>query len=62
MITHGHGDVKYAHYSLDFYPGDANYTVGSFTKLLRDLEKPPIHFSRALFDGCGMTPLYKALL
>jgi hypothetical protein len=58
MIAHGHGDVKYAHYGLDFYPGDANHTVGSFAKLLRDLEKPPVHSSRVLFDGCGTTPLY----
>jgi hypothetical protein len=62
MIAHGHGDVKYAHYGLDFYPGDANHTVGSFAKLLRDLEKPPVHSSRALFDGCGTTPLYEAVL
>src|ERR1700680_4010358 len=62
MIAHGHVDVKYAHYGLDFYPGDANHTVGSFAKLLRDLEKPPIHSSRALFDGCGTTPLYEAVL
>ena len=24
MLAHGHGDVKYAHYGLDFYPHDAN--------------------------------------
>ena len=62
MIAHGHGDVKYAHYGLDFYPGDANHMVGSFAKLLRDLEKPPVQSSCALFDGCGTTPLYEALL
>ena len=62
MIAHSHEDVKYVHYGLDFYPGDANYTVGSFAKLLRDLEKPPVHSSHALFDGCGTTPLYEAVL
>src|ERR1700737_1257914 len=61
MIAHGHGDVKYAHYDLVFYPVGANHTVGSFAKLLRDLEKPPVQSSRALFDGCGTTPLYEAL-
>jgi hypothetical protein len=61
MIVHGHGDVKYAHYGLDFYPDDANHTVGSFAKLLRDLEKLPVHFSRVFFDGCGTTPLYQAV-
>ena len=34
MLAHGHGDVRYAHYRLDLYPHDANYTVGSFAKLL----------------------------
>ena len=58
MIVHGHGDIKYAHYGLDFYPDDANHTVGSFAKLLRDLENPPAYSSRALFDGSGTTPLY----
>ena len=48
LITHGHGDVKYAHYSLNFYVDNANHTVGSFEKLLRDLEKPPVHSFRAL--------------
>ncbi len=62
MIAHGHVDMKYAHYGLDFYPGDANHTVGSFAKLLRDLENPPTSSSRALFVGCGTTPLYEAVL
>lgn len=43
------------------YPSDANHIVGSFAKLLRDLEKPPVHSSRALFGGLGMTPLYEAV-
>ena len=49
MIAHIHGDVKYAHYGLDFYPDDANYTVGSFAKFLRDLEKSSAHSSRVFF-------------
>ena len=43
MIAHGHGDVKYVHYGLDFYPGDANRTVGSFAKILCDLDKLSVH-------------------
>ena len=62
MIAHTHEDVKYVHYGLDIYPGDANHKVGSFVKKLRDLEKLPVHTSRALFDGCGTTPLYEAML
>ena len=41
MIAHGHGDVRYAHYGLDLFPHDSNYTIGSMAKLLRDLELPP---------------------
>jgi hypothetical protein len=41
MIAHGHGDVKFAYFSLDLYPGDSNHTISSVAKLLRDLEKPP---------------------
>jgi hypothetical protein len=29
MIAHGSGDVKFAHFSLDLYPGDSNHTAGS---------------------------------
>jgi hypothetical protein len=43
MITHGYGDVRYAHYGLESYPSDSNHTVGSIAKLLRDLESPPMY-------------------
>ena len=62
MIDHSHVDVKYAHYGLDFYPGNANHTFNLFAKLLQDLVKPPIHSSPAIFDGCETTPLYEAVL
>ena len=62
MLAHGHGDVRYAHYGLDLYPHDANYTVGSFAKLLRDLELPPKSSSRVLFQNSRSSPLYEALL
>ena len=62
MLAHGHGDVRYAHYGLDLYPHDANYTVGSIAKLLRDLELPPKSSSRQLFVNSRSTPLYEALL
>ena len=41
MIAHGHGDVRCAHYGLDLFPHDSNYTIGSMAKLLRDLELLP---------------------
>ena len=40
ILAHGHVDQRYAHYGLDLYSHDANYTVESFAKVLRDLEAP----------------------
>jgi hypothetical protein len=37
MLVHGHGDVWYAHYGLDLFAHDLNYTIGSFAKLVWDL-------------------------
>jgi hypothetical protein len=34
MLAHGHRDVYYTHYGLDFFAHDSNYTVGSFARLL----------------------------
>lgn len=34
ILVHGHGDVHYAHYDLDIFAHNVNYTVGSFAKLL----------------------------
>jgi hypothetical protein len=62
MMAHGHGDERYAHYALDMYPGDCNHTVGSFARLLRDLEEPPKSSSRQLFHGSGRSPFYRAVL
>ncbi len=62
MIAHGHGDVCYAHYGLDIFLHDSNYTVGSLAKLLRDLELPPKYSSRELFVGSGSAPLFEAVL
>ena len=62
MIAHGHADVRYAHYGLDMFPHDSNYTIGSMAKLLRDLELPPKSSSRQLFTGSGSTNLSKAIL
>ena len=62
MIAHGHGDVRYAHYSLDLYPADSNHTVGSIARLLRDLERPKATATGELFQNAGTTPLFSALL
>ena len=62
MIAHGHGDVRYAHYGLDIFPHDSNYTIRSMAKLLRDLEGPPKSSSRELFVGSGSTALFRGIL
>ena len=61
MIVHSHRDVRYAHYGLDIFSSDSNYTMGSISKLLRDLELPPKHSSRELFSGSRTTPLFTTL-
>jgi hypothetical protein len=61
MLAHGHGDVRYAHYGLDIFAHDVNYTIGSFAKLLRDLERPPKSSLRCLFDGSKSSPLFEAV-
>jgi hypothetical protein len=62
MIAHGHGDGKYAHFSLDLYPCDSNHTVGSVAKRLRNMGKPLASSSELLFENSGATPLYAAVL
>ena len=62
ILAHGHVDQHYAHYGLDLYSHDANYTVGSFAKVLRDLEAPPKSSSHELFPESNSHPLYSALL
>ena len=61
MIAHGHDDVRYAHYGLDVFPHDSNYTVRSMAKLLRDLEDPPKSSSRELFVDAGSTALFRSI-
>ena len=62
IMAHEHRDEKYAHYSLDVFPSDSNFFVGSIAKLLQNLEDPPAKSSRWLFQGGGSTHLYWALL
>ena len=61
-MAHGHGDERYAHYVLDMYPGDCNHTLGSFARLLRDLEESPMSSSQEFFHGVGQSPLYCVVL
>jgi hypothetical protein len=58
ILAHGHGDNRYAHYGLDIFAHDSNYTVGSFAKRLRDLKRPPKSSFRQLFDGARLSFLF----
>lgn len=62
MIAHKHGDVRYAHYSLDIFSTNSNHTIESLAKLFWDLEKPPKYSSRELFAGAKSAPLFDAML
>ena len=62
MIAHGHSDVNYAHYVLDMYPSDANFTVTSIMKLLCQLEEQPVCSSRQIPISSIGNPLHDALV
>ena len=62
MIAHGHSDVNYAHYVLDMYPSDANFTITSIMKLLRQLEVQPVCSSRDIPISAIGNPLHDALV
>ena len=49
MLTHGHGDGAYAHYSTIFWPRDSNFIISSICQVLRALERPPVKDSKELF-------------
>ena len=62
ILAHGHVDQRYAHYGLDLYSHDANYTIRSFAKVLRDLEARPKSSSRELFSESNSHPFYSTML
>ena len=62
MLVHGHGDVCYTHYGLDIFAHDSIYAIGSFIKLLQDLERPLISTLCCLFDGSRSSPLFEVVL
>ena len=62
MLTHGHGDGAYAHYSTTFWPGDSNFTISSICRVLRALERPPVKDSKELFIVPQQNSFFEALL
>ena len=56
MVSHGHGDGTYAHYSPHCWPGDSNATISSLARLFRRLEGPSVRESGALLRTRLRTP------
>ena len=62
MVSHGHGDGAYAHYSPHCWPGDSNATISSLARLFRRLEGPSVRESGALLQYPPQNSLFEALL
>ena len=39
-LTHGYNDGAYAHYTIDLWPKDLNFTISSLVRCLRPMENP----------------------
>ena len=62
MVSHGHGDGAYTHYSPHCWPRDSNATISSLARLFRRLEGPSIPESRALLQYPPQNSLFETLL
>ena len=62
MLTHGHGDGTYAHYSTAFWPRDSNFIISTIYRILRALEKPLVKDSKELFTVPPQNSFFEALL
>ena len=62
MVSHGHGDGAYAHYSPHCWRGDSNATISSLARLFRCLEGPFVRESGALLQYPPQNSLFEALL
>ena len=62
MVSHGHGDGAYAHYSPHCWPGDSNATISLLARLFRRLEGPFVRESGALLQYPPQNSLFEALL
>jgi hypothetical protein len=49
MLTHGHSDGAYAHYSTALWSVDSNFTISFLCHVLRALEQALVKQSRELF-------------
>jgi hypothetical protein len=50
MITHGHGDERYAQCSNELWPNNSNFTIRSLLQLLWTLEAALVSQLKLLFE------------
>ena len=62
MLTHGHGDRAYAHYSTAFWPKDSIFTISSICWVLKALEQPSVKDSKELFTVPPQNSFFEVLL
>ena len=62
MLTYGHNNGVYAHYSIAFWPGDFNFTISSICQVLKALERPLVKDSKELFIVPPQNSFFEALL
>jgi hypothetical protein len=62
MLTHGHGDGAYAHYSTALWHPNSNFNNLSLCHVLRVLERPSIKHSKELFRTPPQNSFFEALL
>ena len=62
MVSHGHGDGAYAHYSRHCWLGDSNAIISSLARLFCRLESPSIRESGALLQYPPQNSLFEAIL
>jgi hypothetical protein len=62
MLTDGHGNGAYAHYSMALWPADSNFTISSLCRVLRVLEHAHVKQSKELFRAPPQNSFFDALL
>ena len=62
MVSHGHGNGAYTHYSPYYWPGDFNASILLLARLFHRLKGPSIWESGALLQDPPQNSLFEALL
>ena len=62
MVTDGHGEDAYAHYAIDLWPKDSNFTILSLARCPCALKKPPMRNSKKLFNEPPLNNYLEKLL